>query len=495
MRIRRVSLLILPLMLISCKHNQNTSTSTEPARDLIYDVSLPKVEDDCYDFGEKSFVDFPEFNTSNTDLSFDLSEDGTYYIVSNREYKLASPTLIIPSSYNGLPVKEIAAESFAYKTWLKTVYIPSSIEIIRAGAFNGSSLQTVYYDAKNVQDLNGRNWVFFPSNTTTDQIDFYIGPNVERIPNRLLFPKNTEPSQKPLVKHLYFSKNSKLKEIGDYAFYGLSDTIVEALPDSVEKIGNYAFYQGNIDNLDLPKSLLSIGEHAFAFNPIEHIKFNSELSIIDKNAFYNCDKLIKIDLKETKLETIEDNAFRNCTNVKEIVFNDELKSIGKRVFEGTEELVYVDLGKNITSIGENSFYNCVSLKAIRLNKNLKSIGNYAFFNAIKLEKLIVESIKLDDFAANNNIFSNVGVDSSNLLVAFTKGTTTIPARMFLSSSDETKNAQITRLVIEKTVTKIGEYAFFGIDTNVDYAGNMTEFTSIDIGNYNNTLSKVVCYNN
>ena len=76
-------------------------------------------------------------------LVYTLSEDGTYYSVTN--IGTCTDTVIyIPSAYNGLPVKEIGKSAFYGKKTITGVVLPDGITTINIYAFyNCSSLASV----------------------------------------------------------------------------------------------------------------------------------------------------------------------------------------------------------------------------------------------------------------------------------------------------------------------------------------------------------------
>ena len=79
-------------------------------------------------------------------LDFALSNDGTYYIVTG----IGSCTdvdLVIPSTYKGLPVKEIGNNAFRDCAWIKTATIPASVERLGYGAAYGcTSLEKLIFE-------------------------------------------------------------------------------------------------------------------------------------------------------------------------------------------------------------------------------------------------------------------------------------------------------------------------------------------------------------
>ncbi len=486
--------LFLTLFMTSCSCStggNSQSVSTNP-KELVYDASLPKVERDNFEFEPKTYEDFPTDLEETTGLTYELSEDQSFYKVSGAT-SFYGAKLVIPAYHNNLPVKEIASEGFAYKNWLSEVYIPETIEKFGAGAFNSAPrLTKIYFNAKSLEDFEGRNWVFLPVENATNEIDLYIGPSVERIPNRFFFPLSTSPDRVVNLKNIYFSKNSKLKSIGDYAFYKSKNVVINDLPDTVESIGNYAFYEANSENLNLSASLKSIGQYAFAFNEnLKHVKFYDSLESIDSQAFYNCHQLVEADLSNTKITTIGTSAFRNCVSMKNIMLPDTLKTIEKRTFEncGIEVL---DLPLNLQVIEEDAFKQCGVLRAIKLNANLITIKNGAFEGAVNVTKLVVSSIELNNFEAGNMIFASLGSNTDGVEVIFLNTVKNIPERMFFPNANEDLDPKIQRVVLLKSLQKIGNYAFFELKVDkVDYEGSNEQLRSIDMGN--NVLN-IECYN-
>lgn len=99
--------------------------------------------------------------------------------------------------------------------------------------------------------------------------------------------------------------------------------------------------------------------------------------------------------------SIGDNAFKDNTQITEIVIPDSIKSIGASAFSGCTQLKNISIPSSVTSIGESAlgrctelssvelpdtittisksmFLGCKSLKSISLPSNLKSIGSTAF---------------------------------------------------------------------------------------------------------------------
>lgn len=81
------------------------------------------------------------------------------------------------------------------------------------------------------------------------------------------------------------------------------------------------------------------------------------------------------------------NAFRNCSKLEKVIFNDGLTQILDDAFRSCSKLKSVDLPDSVTRLGSNAFRWCTSVKTIKLSKNISSWGTYCFGYALSLETL------------------------------------------------------------------------------------------------------------
>ena len=109
--------------------------------------------------------------------------------------------------------------------------------------------------------------------------------------------------------------------------------------NNIEKIGKNAFSNNkNIISIKLSSTITRIGDDAFNSSSIKEIKFNNNLKSIGKNAFYNCSNLEEISLPN-ELIFIEENAFAECKNLKEITISKHVNLIEKNCFLNCNNLV------------------------------------------------------------------------------------------------------------------------------------------------------------
>ena len=75
---------------------------------------------------------------SESDLTFELNSDGNSYTVSGCK-RSASGDLIIPATYNDLPVIAIGDMAFYYCSYLTSITIPDSVTYLDRSAFGRCS--------------------------------------------------------------------------------------------------------------------------------------------------------------------------------------------------------------------------------------------------------------------------------------------------------------------------------------------------------------------
>ena len=103
------------------------------------------------------------------------------------------------------------------------------------------------------------------------------------------------------------------------------------VPEGVEKITDFAFYNSEIESVKLPDSIKKIG----------------------------------------------DEAFSNCHNLKEVNLGNGVKQLGNYVFSWDENLTKIELPPSLQEVGAYSFYKS-NIKSITLNEGLSNIIQGAF---------------------------------------------------------------------------------------------------------------------
>ena len=94
-------------------------------------------------------------------------------------------------------------------------------------------------------------------------------------------------------------------------------------------------YAGNIKKIVLSNGVTSIGKNAFACCAVEEVEFPETLKTIGEKAFYECEKLTKVDLSKTQVTTVAQKAFANCKELKaeEVKLPETAKSVATNAFD------------------------------------------------------------------------------------------------------------------------------------------------------------------
>lgn len=207
------------------------------------------------------------------------------------------------------------------------------------------------------------------------------------------------------LKSVQLSKNLTELDDGAFEFTGLTKIVI---PDGVKSIGYSTFcFCEDLKEVTLPNSLQSIFGSAFLYcTSLTAVTFPDSLEYIGGKAFNNCKKLKTVKFGN-RLQEIADKAFEFCESLNNIVLPNSMKTIAEGAFSGCSALTSVKFGDNITEIGEDAFVGC-SMNELILPKNLEELGEGAFRDLFFCERVVVyKSLrKLGEYA-----FGELGTDA------------------------------------------------------------------------------------
>jgi len=84
---------------------------------------------------------------------------------------------------------------------------------------------------------------------------------------------------------------------------------------------------------------------------------------------------------------VHDEAFKDCTKLKEVVFSDGITKIGNRSFKGCTKLKRVVFNNGLKQIGHDAFANCSSLDSVTFPSTITKIGDRAFKECSSFKEL------------------------------------------------------------------------------------------------------------
>ena len=131
------------------------------------------------------------------------------------------------------------------------------------------------------------------------------------------------------------------------------------LPDGLEQIGDFAFYDcSNLTLTELPAKITQIGWSAFS----------------------GCTGLA-LQALPAKITQIGDSAFFDCTGLALQKLPADLAQIGRMAFYGCTGLAHLTIPASVTSIGDAAFRGCTNLKSVTFEgSTVPTIGNGVFAN-------------------------------------------------------------------------------------------------------------------
>ena len=306
-----------------------------------------------------------------------------------------------------------------------------------------------------------------------------------------------------------------LKKIGSYAFAYCAavSNLDEAsgnsiIPDSVESIGTYAFYNTDLwlhpdeygvvyagnwvvgynynvagvrpsAETELKENVRGIGNYAFYNNEvITNLRGLNRVRFVGKGAFYGCSKLSVVSLNRN-LKKIEDFTFYKCMSLFFVTFPPYLESVGRSAFYKCTALNTVDLSvSEIVSIEPYAFYECTNLVEASFGEYLESIGEYAFYKCSSLAKENDGTLVLPDSLKNVGGRAFAGISTINN-IEFGSSLVSIGEYAFsglenlkeINLPDSVKTVggnafynctAVERIDLGGGVEDIGKYAFFGM---------------------------------
>ena len=254
------------------------------------------------------------------------------------------------------------------------------------------------------------------------------------------------------------------------------------IPETVETIGDYAFYQCKFSEVTVPDGVKNIGAFAFGrSNNLRSISLPDTVNNIGSYAFYGCQSLREVKLP-SGLSEIPGCAF-SSTGLISCEIPNGVEVIGVSAFSSAGSLENVILPNTLKRIETHAFSYCKSLKEITLPASLQIMYKSAFNHCDSLEKVTygLFTANLEDITSNLYgdsgtfdyplfIDANGSIGDSGLtwhaegpsgdLTLTISGTGAMPN--FAKTADipwADGKDEIRRIVIEEGVSHIGSNAF------------------------------------
>ncbi len=270
-------------------------------------------------------------------------------------------------------VKSIGYYAFQFCSKIKSITIPASVtSIARGNVFSYCvNLEDIIVDEGNTyyNSGNGANCIIETATKTiiSGGSKTIISENVEAIGDSAFYgskitsitiPKTVVDIHSSAIRGCYslrtivVDKDNPVYNSGNGAnciIATATKTLMVAceitvIPEGVEVIASYAFFDIGITDVYIPASVKSIGSSAFQYcSLIKTIVVDENNTVFNSGNGANC-----------IIETATNMLYRGCKTTV--------------------------IPESVTSIRSEAFYGCTSLSSITIPKNVKKIGTYAFGN-------------------------------------------------------------------------------------------------------------------
>lgn len=313
----------------------------------------------------------------------------------------------------------------------------------------------------------------------------------------------------------------------------IADTHV--IPNSVTAIGRSLFRNDVITEITLPEGLETIAEYAFYNSKIGSINIPSTLGYIGSNTFgtvdvvniASIDQWLSMDSYPFNMVSDTGNVTCNGEPITHLEFPEGTTSVKNYVARNFRDLVSVTLPDGVTSIGDYSFYECEKLEIINLPENSSiTIGDYAFAKCSKLgSQLIFDSVRFGrqsfhgcdslssvhfkrSVAFDYNVFA--GCDNINVVLDATfsqyypftpfsgAGKEIVVNKNVPDAARDTYSilygSSFTKLTIGPNVTKIGNNFLFRSSIEEIHVSSIETWLNMTIGENNSLNGKTLNVN-
>lgn len=267
----------------------------------------------------------------------------------------------------------------------KTVFLNSPVKVSALTCLSGKTTASSYLEEYKVNSnasiyikfygswfsisgckTTGQTEIEIPWKLTRDGKTYYLNSIEEKA-----FEKQTQ-----ITKITMKNNTGSFNTIERRAFYGCTNLTYSALKATV--IGDYAFAGCSKMKYYDFSSTDHIGNLSFAScSSLENFNFKGQTIGFQAMAHTN---LKSVNLKDARVFRINQSAFLECKNLKEVYLGNYLSEIPAETFASCISLEKIVIPEGVEELGMCAFENCRKLQSVTLPKSLKVIGERCFYD-------------------------------------------------------------------------------------------------------------------
>lgn len=295
----------------------------------------------------------------------------------------------------------IPENAFSEKKTLFYFTFPEVVKEIGSGAFFNSSISGALVIPDDVTIINysafsGTNITSLTLSPILEKIDEYAFDQCKSLSGTLTFPVTTT-------------------YIGTYAFGNCSFSGQLILPENLEYLGRWAFFDSGkfTGDLRIPDKISKLYDRTFCLSSFTGTLDLNNVTELGESCFYESRFQGELIIPEGVTD-IPSDCF-NSNSFTTIIFPSSLKTIGRSSFSDNPRLTTpVVFPEGMVSIGIVSFVYCGQLQGVNFPSTLQSIQERAFGNCFSINSIISRSVETPVVASD--AFLGVAKDNFTLEV-------------------------------------------------------------------------------
>jgi hypothetical protein len=289
-----------------------------------------------------------ESSITNVTFSETITSIGNFAFVGNAELQ----NFTLPEG-----LLSIGQEAFCRCTSLTEIVIPDSVTFLDAGIFSADTALTSAYIGKSIRGIGDG---IFTGCTSLTEINNSLENPFFYSEDGVWFCHESE-TESSLLQYPAGKKEKSyivpdgVIQIFSYAFAEVQNLEEVYITEGVTEIGPSSFSNCNsLNKVILPNSLQNIGESAFIWcTNLKEITLPYDLKEIELRAFAQTG-LTEVIIPGTVTE-IYPVAFGYCYDLKTVIIEEGVTTIGEHVFEDCKSLTRVTIPKSVTTISADAF--------------------------------------------------------------------------------------------------------------------------------------------